>query len=62
MAKVLETGLKVDGEFFAAGTPSSKLTKVARNAAKAADILINQPVAPRDEEPEDEEDEADEEE
>ncbi len=54
MAKVLETGLKVDGEFFPAGTSSSQLTKVARDAAKAADILINQPLAPRDEEPEEE--------
>ncbi len=59
MAKWLETGLKVDGEFFSAGTPSRALTKVARDAAKAADILINAPVAPRDEVVE--EDEAEEE-
>ena len=63
MAKMLETGLKVDGEFYAAGTPSRALSKVARDAAKAADILINRPVAPRDDEPDDDEDEeADEEE
>ena len=60
MAKMLETGLKVDGKFWPAHTPSRQLDKVARDAAKAADILINVPVAPRDDE-EDAEDEEDEE-
>ena len=54
MAKMLETGLKVDGEFFPAGTLMSKLSKVAKEAAKKADILINQPLAPREDEPEEE--------
>ncbi len=53
MAKWLETGLKVDGEFFPAHTPSRALSAVARKAAKDADILVNVPVAPRDDEEED---------
>ncbi len=60
MAKMLETGLKVDGEFYPAGTPSRALSKVARDAAKAADILINRQVLPRDDKEDDEdEDEED---
>ncbi len=59
MAKMLETGLKIDGKFYPAGTPSRSLPKEARDAAKAADILINRPVAPRDEVEDDDEDEED---
>ncbi len=59
MAKMLETGLKVDGKFWPAHTPSRKLDKVAREAAKAADILINVPVAPRDDVEDEDEDEED---
>ncbi len=54
MAKMLETGLKVDGEFYEAGTLFQKLSKAAKAAAKNADILINRPAAPRDPDPEEE--------